>query len=131
MERHPRALLTLSQSDGIGFRSNIPVSELIERNTRAVKASVVSSAPPVAETENGVTRESRPALVEPHGARGLELPDPRLEGRGSKAGSRKARGRLMSNKEPRGKTWMSLNGMCPPRLEADKAISTFLFDPSL
>ena len=37
---------------------NIPVSELIERNTRAVEASVVNSAPSVVETEDGVAREN-------------------------------------------------------------------------
>ena len=38
----------------------MPVSELIERDTRTVEASVVSSAPPVVETEDGVTHETRP-----------------------------------------------------------------------
>ena len=37
---------------------NIPVSELIERDTRAIEASVVSSAPLIAEAEDGVTREN-------------------------------------------------------------------------
>ena len=37
---------------------NIPISELIERGTRAVEASVINSAPLVAETEYGVTRET-------------------------------------------------------------------------
>ena len=32
-------------NDGPGFHSNMPVSELTERDTRAIKASVVSSAP--------------------------------------------------------------------------------------
>ena len=35
---------------------NIPVSELIERDTRAVEASVVNSAPLAMETEDGVAR---------------------------------------------------------------------------
>ena len=55
MERHPRALPTLSQSNGIGFRPNIPVSELIKRVTRAVDASDVALTPPVMETVDGVT----------------------------------------------------------------------------
>jgi hypothetical protein len=38
---------------------NILVSELIERDTRAIKASVVNSAPLVAETEDGITRENK------------------------------------------------------------------------
>ena len=37
---------------------NVPVSELIEHDTRAIEASVVNSAPPVAETEDGVAREN-------------------------------------------------------------------------
>ena len=36
------------------FHSNVPVSELTERVTRAIKASDVSSTPPVAETTDGV-----------------------------------------------------------------------------
>ena len=52
-----RALPIPSADDGPGFHTNIPVSELIERNTRAIEASVVSSAPPIAETEDRVTRE--------------------------------------------------------------------------
>ena len=53
-----RALPTLLANDGSRFHTNIPVSELIERDTRAIEASVVSSAPPVAETEDGVTHEN-------------------------------------------------------------------------
>ena len=39
-------------NDGPGFHSNMPVSELTEHVTRAIEASVVSSAPLVAETED-------------------------------------------------------------------------------
>ena len=49
---------------------NIPVIELIERDTRAVEASAISSAPLVAETEDGVTRKTRPTpmtLLDPRG----------------------------------------------------------------
>ena len=60
-----RALPTLSVDDGPEFHMNVPVSELIERNTRAVEASVVSSAPLVAETEDGVMRETRPTPIRP------------------------------------------------------------------
>ena len=81
-----RALPTSSANDGPEFHTSIPVSELIERDTRAVKASVISSAPPVAETEDGVTHETRPTPFEPHGARGLKPPDPRSRDQGSKAG---------------------------------------------
>ena len=47
-------------SDGTGFHSNMPVSELTELDTRAIKANVVSSAPPVVETKDGVMHETRP-----------------------------------------------------------------------
>ena len=50
-------------SNGTGFRLNMPVSELIECDTRAIEASVVSSAPPVAEAKDGVTRETRPTPI--------------------------------------------------------------------
>ena len=42
------------------FHSNIPISELTERVTRAIKASDVSSTHPVMETVDGVTQETRP-----------------------------------------------------------------------
>ena len=60
-----RALPTLSANDAHGFYTNMHVSELIEHNTRAVEASVVNSAPPVAETEDRVTRETRPTPIRP------------------------------------------------------------------
>ena len=69
-----RALPTLSVDDGLKFHSNVPVSELIERNTRAIEESVVSLAPLVAETVVGVTHEIRLTPTEPNGARGLEPP---------------------------------------------------------
>jgi len=126
-----RALPTPSADDGPRFHSNMPISKLTERNTRAVEASVVSSTPLVVETEDRVRHETQPTPIEPHGARGLKPPDPRSKDRGLKAGSWRAQGHLMSNKEPGGKMQMSLSGLCPPRLEVDKVISTFSFDPSL
>ena len=42
-------------NDGPRFHSDMPISELAERDTRAIEASVVSSTPPVAETMDGVT----------------------------------------------------------------------------
>ena len=81
-----RAPPSLSADDGPRFHSNMPVSELAERDTQAVEASVVSSAPLVAETEVRVTRETRPTPIRLQGARGLEPLDPRLRDRGSKAG---------------------------------------------
>ena len=58
-----------------GFRSNVPVSELIERVTRAIEASDISSAPLVAESVDGVMHETQPTPIEPNGAQGLRLPD--------------------------------------------------------
>ena len=93
-----RALPTPSTNDGPGFHTNVPVSELIERDTQAIEASVISSSPPVAETEDGVMHKMQPTPTEPHGARGLGTPDPKSGDRGSKAGPWRARGRLTSNK---------------------------------
>ena len=58
MECHMRTLPTPSANDGSGFHTNIPDSELIERDTQAIKASVVNSAPPVVETEDRVACEN-------------------------------------------------------------------------
>ena len=41
--------------DGPRFHSNIPISELTERDTQAIEASDVSLTPPVMETVDGVT----------------------------------------------------------------------------
>ena len=41
-------------NDGLEFHSDMPISELVECNTRAIEASVVSSAPLVAETKDRV-----------------------------------------------------------------------------
>ena len=69
---------TPSANDGPRFHSDMPISELAERNTQAIKASVVSSATPVAETVDGVMHETRPTPTNPNGARGLEPPDPNI-----------------------------------------------------
>ena len=71
-----RAMPTPSANDEPGFHSNMPVSELAKRDTRAIEASVVSSTPLVAETADGVMHETRPTPTEPHRARGLKPPDP-------------------------------------------------------
>ena len=42
-------------NDGPRFHSDMPVSELTERDTRAIEASDVSSTPLVAKTMDGVT----------------------------------------------------------------------------
>ena len=69
-----RALLTPSVDDGPRFHSNMPISELTERDTQAIKASVVSSAPLVAKTEDRVTHETWPTPTEPHGLGGSSRP---------------------------------------------------------
>ena len=50
-------------NDGLRFHSDMPISELTERVTRAIEASDVSSTPPVVETMDGVmiTKMSRPS----------------------------------------------------------------------
>ena len=63
-------------NDGPIFHSDMPVSELTERVTRAIEASDVSSTPLVAETTDGVTQKTWPTPTEPNGARGLEPLDP-------------------------------------------------------
>ena len=47
-------------NDEPGFHSDMPVSKLTERVTRAIEASDVSSTPLVAEIVDGVTHETRP-----------------------------------------------------------------------
>ena len=42
-------------SDGTGFHSNIPVSELIKHITRAIEAGDISSTTPIAKTTNEAT----------------------------------------------------------------------------
>ena len=55
-------------NDGSGFHSNVPIIKLVERVTRAIEASDVSSTPPVAEIADGVTHRTRPTPIEPNGA---------------------------------------------------------------
>ena len=71
-----RAMPTLSVNDGPKFHSDVPVRELVEHDTRAIEASVVSLAPLVAETMDGVTHEIRMTPTKTNWARGLEPPDP-------------------------------------------------------
>ena len=42
-------------SDGTGFCTNMPISELTEHATRAIEANDISSTPPVAKTIDGAT----------------------------------------------------------------------------
>ena len=51
----PEGFVDPVMNDGTGFRSNIPVSELIKRITRAIEASDAASTPPIAETMDGAT----------------------------------------------------------------------------
>ena len=85
MECHIRALSTPSVNDGSIFHTSIPVSELIERDTRAIEASIVNSAPPVVETEDGVTHKNTADLYQTlrgSGARATrsKIERPRFEG---------------------------------------------------
>ena len=61
-------------NDGPRFHSNMPVSKLTERVTRAIEASDVRSAPPVVETMDRVTHGTRPTPTKPNGAQ--DSPDP-------------------------------------------------------
>ena len=68
------------------FHLNMPISELTECDTRAIKASDISLTPPVAETADGViiTKMSRPSTRPPlrAGARGkLDSQGDRMRGR--------------------------------------------------
>ena len=65
-------------NNGPRFHLNMPVSELTERISCAIEASVVSSTPLVVETMNGATHKTWPTPTEPNGARGIEPPDPDL-----------------------------------------------------
>ena len=62
-------------NDGPRCHLDTPVRELTESVTRAIEASDVSSAPPVAKTTDGVMHETRPTHTEPNGAQGLRSPD--------------------------------------------------------
>ena len=50
--------------NGLGFHSNMPISELTECVTRAIEASDVNSIPPVAKTTDEATMKkmSRPSI---------------------------------------------------------------------
>jgi len=60
-------------NNGPRFHSNMPDSEHTKRVTRAIKASDVSSTPPIAETVDGVTitKMSQPSTG-PHYTWGLK-----------------------------------------------------------
>ena len=120
-------------NDGPGLHSNVPVSELTERDTRAIEASVVSSTSSIAKTMDGVTHKILPTPTEPNGAWGLEPPDPNSGIRPTEV-QRPAREGLEATScrtELGEKTQMSPNGLCLTRLESNRVISTFSFDPNL
>jgi len=85
MECHMRAMPSPSVNDEPRFDSDVPVSELTEHDTRVIKESIVSSAPLVLETKDGVTHEIWPTPTDRHGARGLEPPDLKSGDQGTKA----------------------------------------------
>ena len=86
-------------NDGPGFPSNVPVSELTERVTRAIVASDVSSAPSVVETTDGVTHGTRPTPTEPNGLRGSGRPTPTQEiNRPRRSQARHTRAKTPNNK---------------------------------
>ena len=89
-------------NDGPRFHADMPVSELTERDTRAIEASDVSSTPPILETTDGVTitKMSQPSTG-PLLCAGAQAAEPQLRNptdRGSKAGPQRARGHLTSNR---------------------------------
>ena len=55
-------------NDGPRFHSDIPIGELTKRVTRAIEASDISSAPPIAETMDRATHGTRPTPTKPNGA---------------------------------------------------------------
>ena len=65
--------------DGPEFHSNVPVSELTERVTRAIETSDVSSAPPVMRNDGrGNAQNSTDPYQSPTGLRGSTGPTPQL-----------------------------------------------------
>jgi hypothetical protein len=124
------ALPTPSVDDGPRFHSNMPISEVTECDTRAIEASVISSAPPVVETKDGVTHETRPTPIDPTGLGGSNLPilDRDTEVRMLAHGGPEA---ALQRTKSQGEMHMSPSGLCLSFLDADKVISTFSFDPNL
>ena len=66
-------------NDGPGFHSNVPVSELTERVTRAIEASDVSSAPPVVRNHGwGNAQNSTDPYQAQRGSGAQDTQTPRL-----------------------------------------------------
>ena len=111
----------------------MPICELAERDTRAIEAIVVSSAPPVAETMDEMTYKTQPTPTEPNRARGLEPPDPNLgiQLTGVRRPAREGLEAASHRTEPGEKMKMSPSVLCLIHSEVDRVISTFSFDPNL
>ena len=95
MKCYKRDLPTPSANDGPRFHTNIPDSELIEHDTRAIEASVINSAPLIAETEDRVMHENMADPYQTLKGSGVRA-GPR--DRGSKADPRRVQSRPASNK---------------------------------
>ena len=85
------------------------------------------------ETVDGVTHKTQPTPTKPNEAWGLKPPDPNSGIRPIEVRSPAHKGlEVASHQTETGeKTQMSPSGLRPTRLEADRVISTFLFDPNL
>ena len=120
-------------NDGPRFHSDMPVSQLIERDTRAIEASAVSSTPLIVETADRVTHKTRPTPTKPNEARGLEPSDPDLGIRPTdvRRPTREGLEATLRQTEPGEKTQMSPSGLRSTHSEANRVISTFSFDPNL
>ena len=85
------------------------------------------------EIADGVTHKTWPTPTEPNGARGLEPPDPNsgIQPTEVRRPARKGLEAASRQIELGEKMQMSPSGLCLTRLEANRVISTFLFDPDL
>ena len=61
-------------NDGPRFHSDMPISELTKHETRAIKASVISSAPLIVKTEDELMHEIWPTPTDPNEAQGSSRP---------------------------------------------------------
>ena len=111
----------------------MPVSELTEHDTRAIEASVVSSTPSAVETMDGVMHKTQSTPTEPNRARGLEPsnPDSGIRPTEVRRSAREGLEAALCRIELGEKTQLSPSGLRPTRLEADRVISTFSFNPNL
>ena len=61
-------------NNGPRFHLDMPIIKLTKCVARAIKASDVSSTPPIAETVDGVTCETQPTPIRPKGLGGSSRP---------------------------------------------------------